>query len=165
MFRTFQSAPVTLRIRSRSPKSNKLFSFSQQCIYASLVKIHLLVQKIMHRNESGSRQFWTFQSAPVTLKIKSSPPKSNQSFPLSQQCIYASLVKIHELVQKIMHRCTQNKADAEGSQPKTINPLTFWVVSLFVCVVALRPKSTAMVMLGRSVHLTTLFPGQAGTSS
>ena len=26
---------------------------------------------------------------------------------------------------------------------------------------ALRPKSTAMVMAGQSVHLTTLFPGQA----
>ena len=32
---------------------------------------------------------------------------------------------------------------------------------LFVCFVALRPKSIAMVMAGRSVHLTTLFPGQA----
>ena len=32
---------------------------------------------------------------------------------------------------------------------------------LFVCFVALRPKSTAMVMAERSVHLTTLFPGQA----
>ena len=35
---------------------------------------------------------------------------------------------------------------------------------LFVCLfvfVALRPKSTAMVIAGRSVHLTTLFPGQA----
>ena len=31
---------------------------------------------------------------------------------------------------------------------------------LFVCFVALRPKATAMVMAGRSVHLTTLFPGQ-----
>ena len=30
-----------------------------------------------------------------------------------------------------------------------------------VVVVALRPKSTAMVIAGRSVHLTTLFPGQA----
>ena len=27
--------------------------------------------------------------------------------------------------------------------------------------VALRPKSTAMVIAGRSVHLTTRFPGQA----
>ena len=38
----------------------------------------------------------------------------------------------------------------------------------FVCLfvfVALRPKSTAMVIAGRSVHLTTLFPGQAWTSS
>ena len=31
----------------------------------------------------------------------------------------------------------------------------------FVCFVALRPKSTAMVIAGRSVHLTRLFPGQA----
>ena len=34
-------------------------------------------------------------------------------------------------------------------------------VCLFVCFVALHPKSTAMVMAGRSVLLTTLFPGQA----
>ena len=33
-----------------------------------------------------------------------------------------------------------------------------WLVG---CFVALRPKSTAMVIAGRSVHLTTLFPGQA----
>ena len=32
---------------------------------------------------------------------------------------------------------------------------------LFCFFVALRPKSTAMVIAGRSVHLTTLFPGQA----
>ena len=31
------------------------------------------------------------------------------------------------------------------------------IVCLFVCFVALRPKSTAMVIAGRSVHLTTLF--------
>ena len=50
------SVPVTLKIRSRSPKSNPLFPFSQQFIYASLVKIHLLVQKIMHGNESGRQR-------------------------------------------------------------------------------------------------------------
>ena len=35
--------------------------------------------------------------------------------------------------------------------------------NMFVIVgfVALRPKSTAMVIAGRSVHLTTRFPGQA----
>ena len=31
-----------------------------------------------------------------------------------------------------------------------------WLVGF----VALRPKSTSMVIAGRSVHLTTLFPGQ-----
>ena len=35
-----------------------------------------------------------------------------------------------------------------------------YIVCLFVFV-ALRPMSTAMVIAGRSVHLTTLFPGQA----
>ena len=34
-------------------------------------------------------------------------------------------------------------------------------VAKFCLFVALRPKSTAMVIAGRSVHLTTLFPGQA----
>ena len=39
-----------------------------------------------------------------------------------------------------------------------------WVViirKLLVGFVALRPKSTAMVIAGQSVHLTTLFSGQA----
>ena len=30
----------------------------------------------------------------------------------------------------------------------------------FVCFVALRPKSSAMLMAGRSVHINTLFPEQ-----
>ena len=33
-------------------------------------------------------------------------------------------------------------------------------ICLFVCFVALSPKSTAMVIAGRSVHLTTLFLGR-----
>ena len=44
--------------------------------------------------------------------------------------------------------------------------LTFLIAAypVFVCLfvfVALRPMSTAMVIAGRSVHLTILFPGQA----
>ena len=38
---------------------------------------------------------------------------------------------------------------------------TIEAVLLFLFVYALRPKSTAMVIAGRSVHLTTLFSGQA----
>ena len=44
-------------------------------------------------------------------------------------------------------------------------PLGFvcWIsfAPVLVVFVALRPKSTAMVMGGRSVYKTTLFPGQA----
>ena len=39
----------------------------------------------------------------------------------------------------------------------TCNLVFGWLVGF----VALRPKSTAMVIAGWSVHLTTLFPGQA----
>ena len=35
------------------------------------------------------------------------------------------------------------------------------ILVLFVCFIALRHKLTAMVMAGKSVHLTTLFPGQS----
>ena len=55
-----------------SPKSNQLFPSSQQCIYASLVKIHQLVQKIMQGNESGHRQ----------------DPHQKQYIPLSLSRIY-----------------------------------------------------------------------------
>ena len=40
---------------------------------------------------------------------------------------------------------------------RQLNAVFGWLVGF----VALRPKSTAMVIAGRSVHLTTLFPGQA----
>ena len=40
-------------------------------------------------------------------------------------------------------------------------PLHTKSLLFFVVFVALRPMSTAMVIAGRSVHLTTLFPGQA----
>ena len=40
---------------------------------------------------------------------------------------------------------------------KHINLLRHMYVFLLVCFVALRPKSIAMVIAGRSVHLTTLF--------
>ena len=54
------------------------------------------------------------------------------------------------------------------SKQSTFKRRNYWrrvdiydVVGWLVGFVALRPKSTAMVIAGRSVHLTTLFPGQA----
>ena len=37
--------------------------------------------------------------------------------------------------------------------------------AMFVCFVSLRPKSTAMVMAGRSVHLTHFFLGDVCKST
>ena len=41
------------------------------------------------------------------------------------------------------------------------NSVLFGIMWFLFVFVALRPMSTAMVIAGRSVHLTTLFPGQA----
>ena len=55
---------------------------------------------------------------------------------------------------------TSNYLGTNSVVVKKVDRVTFYSF-LFVCFVALRPKSTAMVIAGRSVHLTTLFPGQA----
>ena len=48
--------------------------------------------------------------------------------------------------------------NGDNAKGKTLFYLLYcWLVGF----VALRPKSTAMVIAGRPVHLTTLFPGQA----
>ena len=50
------------------------------------------------------------------------------------------------------------------NEHKVVNSFLFISFNIcFVCFLALCPKSTAMVMAGRSVVLTTLFPGQAWT--
>ena len=70
----------------------------------------------------------------------------------------------HGILMKLM--CMLGCIKRNGSRhpigvADAINIITFHVLWAFVCFVALRPKSTAVVMAGRSVHLTTLFPGQA----
>ena len=44
---------------------------------------------------------------------------------------------------------------------KLMDQKIFKILPSKIVFVALRPMSTAMVIAGRSVHLTTLFPGQA----
>ena len=70
-----------------------------------------------------------FKVPPVTLKIRSRSPKSNQLFPSSKQCIYAIFVKIHNLVQKIMHGNEKVDADANVDGIRTKNNIspTLWV--------------------------------------
>ena len=47
-----------------------------------------------------------------------------------------------------------------GSRPP-VPPFWIFPCTFVFVFVALRPKSTAMVIAGRSVHLRALFPGQA----
>ena len=98
---------VTLKIRSRSPKSKHFFALSLWCIYASSVKFQPLTKEIL-----CTQTFYFINKAPlgsflsiynvVTLKIRSRSPKSNYFFPLSWWCICASLIKFHLLVKEII---------------------------------------------------------------
>ena len=49
----------------------------------------------------------------------------------------------------------------EGSKCSEHHIVILVYLFVFFFFVALRPMSTAVVIAGRSVHLTTLFPGQA----
>ena len=60
-----------------------------------------------------------------------------------------------------MHLTLQSRLKAFCGSIHANKPHINLRIALFVYFVALRPKSTAKVMAGRSVHLTTLFPGQA----
>ena len=62
---------------------------------------------------------------------------------------------------RVMWQLGRDTSDVDMTVGLTINANFDYHDSLFVCLFALRPKSTAMVIAGRSVHLTTLFPGQA----
>ena len=59
-----------------------------------------------------------------------------------------------------LRKIWQNRA-AFTPKMRFLSKVNIMFVCLFVCFDALRPKSKAMVMAGWSVHLTTLFPGQA----
>ena len=86
------------------------------------------------------------------------------------RCIYivSKVAKIRNRYNQVPHLTQDTNGKVTNSQktPQTRakrSALSQQVTTKygFVCIVALRPKSTAMVIAGRSVHLTTLFPGQA----
>ena len=143
-FDTLKKVAVTMKIKSRSPKSNQLFTPSQHCICASLVLIcitkilstlHTLPTLYLFKfglnlstgsEDNAQTKFHTLKKVAVTLKIGLRSPKSNQLVPPSHQCICASLVKIHPSVQKIMHGNEATRTQTPtGSAPKTICPPPF----------------------------------------
>ena len=60
---------------------------------------------------------------------------------------------------RICHTFVELKTEKTDLLLKTSAEMSFEFIK-FVVFVALRPKLTAMVMAGGSVHLSTLFPGQ-----
>ena len=127
---------VTLKIRSRSPKSNHFFALSLWCICASSVKFQPLVEEILctqtfyfiYKDPLGSFLSTGIYNV-VTLKISSWSQKSNHFFTLSWWCICASLVKFQPLVKEIV--CTQTffclfsalrKFFIKGNNSKRIGP-------------------------------------------
>ena len=98
-FPTNLSSPMTWKMGSRSLKSNHFFYMSQHCRCASLVKIYSFLQEIGCRQ--ADKPFPNNLSPPVTLKMGSRSPKSNQFFYMSQQYKHASLVKIYSFLQEI----------------------------------------------------------------
>ena len=98
-------------------------------------------------NSSSFNYFESFR------KIKTEQEKVKLNFKSQNNGIYNKDFNLDELVEAI-----------QLSQDSATGPDEIKCLNIFVCFVALRPKSTAMVIAGRSVHLTTLFPGQAWTS-
>ena len=73
---SFFSTAVTLKIRSRSPKSNQFFAMSQLYIHGNLVRIQPVIHKILFRQESvtefsqdivQTRSVTPTRSAPKTI--------------------------------------------------------------------------------------------------
>ena len=128
---TYWSPLVTLKTRSRSPKSNQLLSLSQWYIHASLMIFHPLVQEILCIQESimptpTPTKKINSMRPPVTLKMGSESPKLNQLFGLSQWCIHASLVKFHLLIQEIWWIQTVTLKPTSGICTEiNMSPLTF----------------------------------------
>ena len=127
--------PTSLKIVSRSPKSNQFLIMSQQYMCASFV---LIPNTCTFRNRI---QKIHFLRTPVTLKIKlrlpsnsnllfSSPPPATHTNPPTQQCTCVSLVKPHQSKQEI--ECRQEATPTPrwtptGSTPKkTYAPSPAW---------------------------------------
>ena len=119
------SPALTLKNRSRSPKSNQLFIMSQCYIHANLVEICRPVHEIRCTQALLGLNLGSLSPA-MTLKIRSRSPKPNQLCIMSQCYIQSNSVKIHPPAHEIS--CKQESLmptltltpTPTGSAPKTI---------------------------------------------
>ena len=98
----FSHKAVTLKIRSRSPNSNKLLILSDLYRLANLVTFHPMVHEITCRQTLFGLIFGGLSLA-VTLKIRSRSPKPIQLFIMSKCYIHANVVRIRRLVHETVY--------------------------------------------------------------
>ena len=92
---------MTLKIRSRSPKSEQIFKPSQHYNIWSLARIHHLVQRIGCRQAFFGSKFEIFSFYSVmTLKIRLRSANCDQIFKPSQRYNIWRLARICHLVQE-----------------------------------------------------------------
>ena len=103
---TYLGPHVTLRMRSRSSKSNQLLGLSHWYIHTSLVTFCPICSKA-NKKLLCRCQHSKFISLrpPVTFKMGSKSPKLNQPFGLSQWCTHTILVNFHTMIQEIWWIC------------------------------------------------------------
>ena len=94
------SASVTLKIRLRSLKSGQLFP-----LLPTMYMCQFGQNPSTSSEDNAQKPYFGHSKCHCDLenKVKTRSSKSCQLLPSSQQCIYTSLVKIHQPVQKIMH--------------------------------------------------------------
>ena len=125
---------ITLKIRSRSPKSNQFLSMSQQYICASLVKIHPSLPR------KGRRQV-VFQHSKTLF-------------------ICASLVKIQPFLQEtgckqVMSLYSKTLCNLEnGVKVTKIKSVLVHVLTIYLCKLSQNPFITSGVRVQTSHFLT-----------
>ena len=126
---------MTLKMRSRSPKSNHFFPLSWWCICASLVKFQPLVQEIVCTQAFFLSKF-EFQSAGVTLKMRSWSPKSNHFIPHPNN---VAVLVWSNSIYWFMRQCTQSsfsnlynvmtlKMRSRSPKSNHFFPLSWWCI-------------------------------------
>ena len=122
----FSHDAVTLKIRSRSPKLNKLLILSDLYRLANLVTFHPIVHE--------ANTFWLKfggLSLAVTLKIRSRSPKPIQLFIMSKCYIHANLLKSASWCMRYWAPFGSNLAVTLKNRSRSPKPNQLFIMSQF----------------------------------
>ena len=147
---------VTLKIRSRFPKSNQIFKPSQHYNIWSLARICHLVQEIGCRQAFFRLKFENF-SAGVTLKMRSRSPKFNHFFPPFHNVSVQDWSKSTDWFRRYSAANEQRGRRRDPHQKQYVPTPILLVLVWFLFY---GPSTHFRSFRARSVTLTTLFLGK-----